>query len=552
MVTTSNIKIDSRMLKDFASPVSEDKAKKILYVNENNKIDFKEIDELVDDINEAGGLSAGTGTKCISAWEANKKYNEGHVVTYANSIFQCVVPVSIKEEFDMEDWQLLAGYSKKSYFYYNETDEINSIVLEEEVANKDSFSVNLNNLVLQSNNYILENDFKTITFNEPIPADTNVEVVVYGNMIIPTNVSNIVTKSFTATEGQTEFYLEEPVMKKEYITVNIENSVILESEWSLINGGNTVLLKNPVEEGTRVQINWFNDIKLSIGATFTPVISKEGTMTTLSWENDQDLDNPSDVVIKDGATFTPVISKEGSVATLSWTNNAELENPEPINLYDGATFTPHTTQDMHTATISFTNENGLENPEPIEIYTNYAQRIVETFTATEGQQVFVASHQIYDKSVLSVNVGNTELTASAYSLGEDGKTITLVGGLTEGDLVDIKYFYNLNIGIQGTTFIPVLTPSENGYTLSWENNGDLENPEPIEIRTNGLTVRGIWSADIPYYRNDYVTFEDDTYQYSYIALKDVPMGTDLKDTTMWFENTKTAKYIAAQMIDWGE
>ena len=75
----------------------------------------------------------------------------------------------------------------------------------------------------------------------------------------------------------------------------------------------------------------------------------------------------------------------------------------------------------------------------------------------------------------------------------------------------------------------------------------MENPETITIRNVGIVVRGKWSAD-----EAYVKYEDDYNQYSYIALSDVPAGTELTDTTLWFENTKVAKYVAAQMVDWGE
>ena len=587
MVGTPNIKINSSMIEDFSSPINDvENRNTYLRVNESGKVSYTNINGIISEIEASGGLS-GDIKHLLDIWDNDTTYEKNDVVIYANSIWQCIATSSNHEVFDFDDWRLLAGYSKKSYFYYSGEEEINQIVLDKEVANKESFSVNLNNLVLQSNNYNLETDQKTITFLEPINPDTNIEVVVYGNMIIPTDVSNIVIKNFTATEDQTEFDLNEIILKKELVTVNIENTVIMNSEWELSEDQTKVILKNPVPENTRVQISYFNDIELKIGATFTPEVSKIGTVmritwsndgglenppnafifdgatftpevskigtnTTLSWENNANLENPDDVVIKDGATYTPHISKEGIETTISWTNDEELENPEDVVIKDGATFTPHTTQDAHEATISFTNDGDLENPEPISIYTNYAQRIVETFTATEGQTEFVASHEIYDKSVLSVNVGNTELTSSAYSLGEDKKTVTLVTGLEAGALVDLKYFYNLNIGTTGTTFTPDITEVTGGYELSWTNDGDLENPESVIITTGkGLNPVGEWSDNLDYNQNDYVTYEDELYSGSYIALKDVPAGTLLTDTTYWMENIKVVKNVVA-FIDWGE
>ena len=591
MVTTPNIKINTSMINDFETPVSNSgNQNTYLRINENNKIDYFSIDELIKDINDHGGTTT-SGDSKGNNWEPSETYVLDDIVVYNYSFYQCRVNKTNKEEFDPSEWILLAGYSKQSFFYYNSTEEISQIVLDEPVANKGSFNINVNNLLLQSNNYNLELDNKTITFLEPIAPDTNVEVIVYGNMIIPTEVSNIVTKTFLTVEDTTTFELGEIVNKKELITVNIENTVLMNSEWDLDETLSKVVLKNSVPKNTRVQISFFNNLELKLGATFTPTLtrddnitttiswendgglinpvdsyiydgvtftphtSKTGVHTTISWTNNGEKENPEDVIVSDGATFTPTVSKEGLNTTITWDNDNGLPNPDTVVIEDGATFTPHTTQTAHEATISFTNNKDLDNPETISIYTNYAQRIVESFTATEGQTEFVASHEIYDKSVLSVNVGNTELTSAAYSLGEDKRTVTLVNGLSEGDLVDIKYFYNLNFGTEGSTYAPQIEEIENGYTLSWTNNGDLPNPDPVNIMSgSGINAMGAWSAETIYNKNDYVTFDDDTASYGYVGLvNNIPAGTELTDTTKWSEMYKILKtYIAATMIDWGE
>lgn len=664
MAVTPNIKIDTSMIKEFSSPVNNNEnINTYLHVNSNKEIDYLTIQEVIEDINNAGGISGGGDDgSSLDDWDASNTYTEGDTVVYNNSIYKCKVESSKKDEFDINDWTLLAGYSKQSYFYYNPEEQITQIVLPEEVADKGAFNVNVNNLLLQSNNYGLESDNKTITFFEPIAPDTNVEVIVYGNMIIPTDVSNVVVKDYTAVvDNTTTFELNEIVAKKELITVNIENQVILNTEWDLDDTRTKVVLKNPVPKDTRVQISYFNNLELKLGATFTPHLerddnitttiswtndgglvnpadsyiydgvtftphtSKTGVHTTISWTNNGEKENPQDVIVSDGATFTPDVSKtgyttsitwsndnglpnpdnvtildgikyvpevsktdytttiswsndqgadnpetvtildgikyvptvtkEGLNTTISWSNDQSAANPDTVVIEDGATFTPHTTQGVHEATISFTNDKNLDNPDTISIYTNYAQRIVESFTATENQTTFVASHEIYDKSVLSVNVGNTELTAAAYSLGDDKKTVTLVNGLSAGTLVDLKYFYNLNFGTEGTTFIPQLTPSDNGYTLSWTNNGEMENPEPVNILSgSGINPKGVWSETEPYVKNDYVTFEDSTATYGYVAIADtITAGTALTDTNSWSEMYKILKtYIAATIKDWGE
>lgn len=551
MVGTPNIKITTDMIDEFTSPIKNN-VNTYLKVNENGQFIYMTPEDVAIDI-----ASQNTQVDItLAPWEPNTIYGINTVVLYNNSIFRCLDNHLSGEEIDISKWQLVCGYFKSSKFVYDETHETNSIQLDTAVPMKEAISINLNNLVLQSNNYELSDDGLTVTFNEPVAPGTNIEVITYGNMVVPTNVSQIVSKSFVTTSpNETTFELGEKVLLKELITVNIENTVIMNSEWDLNEDSDAVILKNPVDENTRIQISWFNNLEVELSATFTPVLNKVGRDTTLSWTNDKGLQNPADTHIYDGVTFEPAISKVGTETTISWTNDGDLDNPENVIIKDGATFIPSVTNNPHESIISWSNDVGLPNPDDISIYTNYAQRIVDSFTATEGQTQFVATHEIYDKSVLSVNVGNTELTSTAYSLGEDKKTVTLVNGLSEGDLVDLKYFYNLNFGTKGITFTPEVTPIENGYTLSWSNDGEMENPESVNIMSGtGINAKGIWSAETIYNKGDYVTFEDDTATYGYVGIVDeIPAGTALTDTTYWSEMYKILKtYIAATMIDWGE
>lgn len=551
MVGTPNIKITSDMIDEFTSPV-KDNINTYLKVNEDGQIIYMTPEDVAIDI-----ASQNTQVDItLAPWEPNTNYGINTVVLYHNSIFRCIDNHLSGEEIDISKWQLVCGYFKSSKFVYDETHETTSILLDTAVPMKEAISINLNNLVLQSNNYELSDDGLTVTFNEPVAPGTNIEVITYGNMVIPTNVSQIVTKTFVTTSpNETTFELGEEVLLKELITVNIENTVIMNSEWDLNETSDAVILKNPVDENTRIQISWFNNLEVELSATYTPVLNKVGRDTTLSWTNDKGMQNPPDSHIYDGVTFEPAVSKVGTETTISWTNDGELDNPENVIIKDGATFIPTVTNNPNESIISWSNDVGLPNPDNISIYTNYAQRIVDSFTATEGQTEFVATHEIYDKSVLSVNVGNTELTSAAYSLGEDKKTVTLVNGLSEGDLVDLKYFYNLNLGTKGITFTPEMTPITDGYTLSWTNDGSLENPEPVNIMSGtGINPKGAWSAETIYNKGDYVTFEDDTATYGYVGIiNEIPAGTELTDTTHWSEMYKILKtYIAATMIDWGE
>lgn len=67
------------------------------------------------------------------------------------------------------------------------------------------------------------------------------------------------------------------------------------------------------------------DYDLLKGATFIPSVSDEGD---ISWENNQELDNPPKKNIR-GATYTPNVNDAGD---LSWSNDKNLPNPTTINI----------------------------------------------------------------------------------------------------------------------------------------------------------------------------------------------------------------------------
>ena len=195
---------------------------------------------------------------------------------------------------------------------------------------------------------------------------------------------------------------------------------------------------------------------------------------------------------------------------ISFFNNIEMTN--------SAIYTPHveliTEADKPQGfELSWSNTNELENPQTVTIYGG------TTFTPIMSQ------------------------TGDVTTISWEND-----GGLDNPDTIEL---YG---GKDGVTFTPTVTKDEETgiSSISWENDGGLDNPETITIQTKGINIVGQWSDDKPYNVNDYVTFEDDMYQYSYIALKSVPVGTSLDNTEYWFENTKIAKQIVAQIIEWSE
>ena len=474
MVVTPNMQIDTSMIEEFSTPVGNiNNKKKYMYVDENNEIVYRTIEDIIDDINEDGGIVGTNNKVVIRNWNPEKKYVEPENVIYNNGIWQCQVTEATIGEFIFDEWKLIAGYSKSSQFFYDAENEITQVVLEEEVPNKGAFLVNVNNLLLQSNNYTLENDGKTITFVNPVPADTQIEVIIYGNMIIPTNVDNIVSQSFTVQSAEeSEFFVDDTFYKKELITVNVEGKILQNSEWEINPGRNGIILNEPVAKGTKVEISWFNNLDLSIGATFTPHVSKSGLCVTIYWTNDQGLENPETVEIWDGTTFTPHVSKSGLKTTLSWTNDKELPNPQTVFIFDGTTFTPTVSKVDYTTTISWSNDSGLDNPQTVQITdgVNYLpssrrdDNITTISWSNDQGKVNPSSFDIYDGTTFTPSVSRDENVVTLHWENN--------GGLDNPEDMDIY---------DGATFTPSVSKSDYTTTLHWENNGGLENPSDVDI-----------------------------------------------------------------------
>ena len=453
-----------------------------------------------------------------------------------------------------------------------------------------------NTSLLGSGNISITEPSIATTSTAGIVKPDGTSIVVADDGTISTQLSALSTKvvvdSYTATNNQTVFQLSKKCDNKDYLSVNVSNTELTSSSYELANDGMSVTLLNGVAEGALVDIRYFSNIYLGDeGATFTPSVSKTNYTTTLSWSNNRNLPNPSNVNIYDGVIWTPTQTKSGRTATISWNNNQGKTNPDSINLYDGVTFKPNITMDSdnQTATMSWSNDGGLPNPQNVTLYLgqdNTTQRFVDSFIATTGQTQFVATRDIESGDVLSVNIENTELLQSSFSLGTDHRTVTIVDPVQTGAKVELKYFHNLIMAQDGVTFTPHVSKTNYTTTLSWTNDSNMTNPNNVNIydgvvwtpavtattggynlswtnnqgKTNPSTVFinsiyavGPWSSTISYNTGNLVTYEDSNYYYGYIAKQNIPSGTPLTDDAYWtLAYTTTKQYIAATIVDWGE
>ena len=169
-----------------------------------------------------------------------------------------------------------------------------------------------------------------------------------------------------------------------------------------------------------------------------------------------------------GTTFFPSVALNGNI---SWTNNGNLPNPATVNIMgpqgpvgatgatgatgvqgpQGVTFTPSVASN---GDISWTNDGAMSNPQTVNI---------------RGPRGFVFTPSVASNGDLSwTNNGGLSNPTTVNIKGPQGETgQTGKTGQT---------------GPQGPTGY-VFTPSvdSDGY-LSWTNNGNLENPETVNIK----------------------------------------------------------------------
>lgn len=84
------------------------------------------------------------------------------------------------------------------------------------------------------------------------------------------------------------------------------------------------------------------------GATYTPIIESTSGGYTVSWMNDQGLQNPAQIILhhgdkgdkgntgESGATFTPSVVNGEKNISISWANDKGLSNPNTVTFPNGA------------------------------------------------------------------------------------------------------------------------------------------------------------------------------------------------------------------------
>lgn len=135
----------------------------------------------------------------IEEWKQNYKYFVNDIAIYNNALFECLIEHTSTTEFPPVEsgiWKMLAGWTGRREYFTDDTiiDVVDGegklvgskIVLNEEVPNKEVLIINMSGSVVQSQNYYVEPDNKTIYFKQPIPKGNVVEVIIMSNVVLST------------------------------------------------------------------------------------------------------------------------------------------------------------------------------------------------------------------------------------------------------------------------------------------------------------------------------------------------------------------------------
>ena len=134
-------------------------------------------------------ISANENVK-IEDWLYTTYYKVDDIVVYNNSLFRCIENHTSAYTFDTSKWKLIAGWSAQRQFF-EVNDDSNVVTLNEVIPNKDVLIINIGGVLQQSQNYELQADGKTISFINPLPKETIIEVMVMSNVVLDTYDSKV-------------------------------------------------------------------------------------------------------------------------------------------------------------------------------------------------------------------------------------------------------------------------------------------------------------------------------------------------------------------------
>ena len=165
-----------------------------------------------------------------------------------------------------------------------------------------------------------------------------------------------------------------------------------------------------------------------------------------------------------GPYFTPSVSQEGE---LSWSNNGELPNPSSVNIMGPKGAPGRGVQVLGTYESLSALQSAVSNPSQGDMYNigTASPYSVYMYDTTGGQNKWINLGEI-------TGMDGFTFIPSVSQQGEISWSNN--GNLPNPDPVNITGPQ----GPQGVTFIPSVSQE---LILSWTNNGGLENPSPVDL-----------------------------------------------------------------------
>lgn len=251
-----------------------------------------------------GGVIVFGGSSIID-WQPNIEIKKDQCLYYENGLYRSKSLHTTSDVFDVNLYDALASY-KKLVEKQTTTEETDTIVLHQAITNKNELDINIGGLLIQQDSYSIVDSYH-IQLSETIPVDTSVEITYYkaSNLL---NSSVVISKYIVQNDNEKTIPLNEVVENHTLILqVNVENTILLNDEWQLGENNSTIVLKNGLKSGDRVQVMFFKGVHVAQnGITFTPKVVNG----VLSWTNDGGLDNPETISIVTTNTTQTINAKK--------------------------------------------------------------------------------------------------------------------------------------------------------------------------------------------------------------------------------------------------